>query len=53
MTNSEGEASENTPCIPIGEQDRLFFVSKINQIVSTMSLQELEETLDFIEIMKE
>lgn len=52
MQQSEEEPSENTACIPVEEYERLIFLGKINQIVATMSLQELIKTLDLIELIR-
>lgn len=35
------------------EQNRAVFIQKINQIVSTMSLRNLEKILDVIEVIRE
>lgn len=49
MIASEELSSENTVCIPVEEYERLFLMKKINEIVSTMSLSELEFTLDLVD----
>ena len=49
MIDSEVTPLENTVCIPVEEYERLFLMKKINEIVSTMSLKELEFTLDLVD----
>lgn len=51
MMNAEEPSSEDTACISIEEYERMISVMKINQIVSTMSLQQLKQAVKFIEIL--
>lgn len=49
MAISEELSSENTAYVLVEEYERLVFMKKINDIVATMSIQELEFTLDLID----
>ncbi len=53
MTSTEAGSSDGTSYIIDDDEVRLCYISKINEIVDTLSLQDLDKILGIIEIIKE
>lgn len=53
MTSTEAGSTDDTSYIIDDDEARLCFIKKINDIVDTLSLQDLDKILGIIEIIKE